>query len=65
MIDGALDQKIETNAGLLGIDKTTFIKNAIEYYLGVTSDIIYRQGKDESNLTKFSYDEFWDGLDIG
>ena len=58
-----MDEKITTYATLLGVSKEEFIVQALQHYFNVAEELLHANGTDESALTKFSYDEFWDGVD--
>jgi len=56
-------QRLREYSHELGIDTQTMITQAVDNYLDVCEEKLARQN-DESAQTKFSYDEFWDGVDI-
>jgi hypothetical protein len=56
-------ESLETYAVLLGKDINRIVEEALIRYFAEAEQRLAHD--EERNLTTFSYDEFWDGLDIG
>ncbi len=64
-IDAHIAENLEAFETLLQKDRNTIVEEALRAYFLRAEELLHTQGEDENALTNLSYDEFWDGLDIG
>ncbi len=64
-IDAQTMENLEAFETLLQKDRDTIVEEALRAYFLRAEELLHARGEDENALTNLSYDEFWDGLDIG
>jgi shikimate kinase len=64
-LDSKFIESIEEYSKLLNKEPSIIIKEALEdYFAKVEKELLESNLEKESALTTFSYDEFWDGVDL-